>query len=75
MSRLRIFDHDAPAAPLLTATDHAAIAAELQKIGVAFADIERAGERAAHPERLVAHAADLLRRMLLFAFFFLFALA
>ena len=36
MSRLRIFDHDAPDTPLLATGDHAAMAAELRKIGVAF---------------------------------------
>lgn len=36
MSRLRIFHHDAPQAPLLVAHEHAGIAAELAKIGVAF---------------------------------------
>lgn len=44
MSRLRIFDHDAPEAPLRTTADHAAIAAELGKIGVAFEQWQ-----AAHP--------------------------
>ncbi|WP_028838225.1 1,2-dihydroxy-3-keto-5-methylthiopentene dioxygenase [Thermomonas fusca] len=36
MSRLRMFDHDAPQAPLLATHGHADIAAELAKIGVAF---------------------------------------
>lgn len=36
MSRLRIFDHDAPDAPELATTDLAAITAELAKIGVGF---------------------------------------
>lgn len=36
MSRLRIFHHDAPQAPLLATRDHADIAAELAKIGVVF---------------------------------------
>ena len=36
MSRLRIFNDDAPQAPLLATTDHAEMAAELQAIGVAF---------------------------------------
>ncbi len=36
MSRLRIFDHDTPQAPLLVAHEPAGIAAELAKIGVAF---------------------------------------
>ena len=34
MSRLRIFDEAAPEAPLLSTTDHAAMAAELARIGV-----------------------------------------
>jgi 1,2-dihydroxy-3-keto-5-methylthiopentene dioxygenase len=34
MSRLRIFDDGAPAAPLLSTTHHAEMAAELAKIGV-----------------------------------------
>jgi 1,2-dihydroxy-3-keto-5-methylthiopentene dioxygenase len=42
MSRLRIFDHDAPQAPLLATADHAAIAAELARIGVAFEQWEAA---------------------------------
>ena len=36
MSRLRIFNDDAPQVPLLTLSDHAGIAARLQTIGVAF---------------------------------------
>ena len=36
MSRLRIFDEHAPATPLLETRDHAAIAAELARIGVEF---------------------------------------
>lgn len=36
MSRLRIFDHDAPDAPELATTDLAEITAELGKIGVGF---------------------------------------
>lgn len=36
MSRLRIFDDQQPQAPLATYTDHAAIAAELKKVGVRF---------------------------------------
>ena len=36
MSRLRIFADDRPEAPLSTHTEHAAIAAELARIGVAF---------------------------------------
>ncbi len=36
MSRLRIFDHDAPQAPLLATSDLAGISAELARIGVAF---------------------------------------
>ncbi len=36
MSRLRIFDHDAPAAPLQVLGEHAAIAAELGRLGVDF---------------------------------------
>ena len=42
MSRLRIFDHDAPQAPLLATADHTAIAAELARIGVAFEQWEAA---------------------------------
>jgi 1,2-dihydroxy-3-keto-5-methylthiopentene dioxygenase len=44
MSRLRIFEHDEPNSPLLVTGDHAAIAAELGKIGVAFEQWQ-----AAHP--------------------------
>ena len=44
MSRLRIYDHDLPDAPLLDTQDGATIAAELAKIGVTF---ER--WQAAHP--------------------------
>ena len=36
MSRLRVFDDDAPGAVLLETRDHAAIGAELAKIGVVF---------------------------------------
>lgn len=36
MSRLRIYDHTAPDAPLLDTQDGAVIATELQKIGVTF---------------------------------------
>ena len=36
MSRLRIFDEAHPDEPLLSTDDHAAMAAELQKIGVTF---------------------------------------
>jgi 1,2-dihydroxy-3-keto-5-methylthiopentene dioxygenase len=36
MSRLRIFDHGAPDVPLLATADRAQIAAELDRIGVAF---------------------------------------
>lgn len=64
MSRLRIFDHDAPDAPLLATADHAAIVAELAKIGVAFEQWD-----AAHPVKpgdppetiLAAYRADIDR--------------
>ncbi len=36
MSRLRIFEEADPAAPLFASSDHTAMAAELQKIGVRF---------------------------------------
>lgn len=36
MSRLRIFDETQPHAPLSTHDDHAAVAAELGKVGVRF---------------------------------------
>ena len=36
MSRLRIFDENDPATPLLATTDHAGITAELARIGVHF---------------------------------------
>src|SRR6185436_34622 len=41
---------------------------------VALADVERSGERASGPERLVAHAAHAQRRMFFFSLFFLFPL-
>ena len=36
MSRLRIFDENDPGQPLFASTDAAAVAAELEKIGVTF---------------------------------------
>ncbi|RZA19421.1 MAG: acireductone dioxygenase [Lysobacteraceae bacterium] len=42
MSRLRIFNDDAPEAPLLASADLAEIAAELARIGVAFEQWEAA---------------------------------
>lgn len=64
MSRLRIFDHAAPGVPLLTTADHAVIAAELRRIGVAFEQWD-----AAHPVKpgdppetiLAAYRADIDR--------------
>jgi 1,2-dihydroxy-3-keto-5-methylthiopentene dioxygenase len=46
MSRLRIFDEDHPDQPRLATRDHAEMARELQKVGVAFEQWE-----AAHPVR------------------------
>ena len=56
MSRLRIFHHDAPQAPLLVAHEHAGIAAELAKIGVAFEQWQatRGIEPGAPPEDVLA---------------------
>ena len=42
MSRLRIFDHGGPDAPLLATADRAEMAAELARIGVAFEQWEAA---------------------------------
>ena len=45
MSRLRIFNDDAPQAPLLDISDRAEMAAELTRIGVGIEEPPRAFER------------------------------
>jgi 1,2-dihydroxy-3-keto-5-methylthiopentene dioxygenase len=64
MSRLTVFADDAPGAPILTATDGAAIAAGLSEIGVAFerwaADAELAPD-ADDKAVLAAYAGDIAR--------------
>ncbi|RPE81999.1 1,2-dihydroxy-3-keto-5-methylthiopentene dioxygenase [Vulcaniibacterium tengchongense] len=64
MSRLRIFDENAPDAPLLSTRDHAEMARELKKIGVDF-EQWRAAEPVAPgdpPEKIMAaYRADIDR--------------
>ncbi|WP_315388550.1 acireductone dioxygenase [uncultured Stenotrophomonas sp.] len=64
MSRLRIYDHDVPDAPLLDTQDGAVIAAELKKIGVTFERWQAAHEvapGASQDEVFAAYRSDIDR--------------
>ena len=64
MSRLRIFEEGAPDAPVWSGTDHAAIAAELARIGVRFEQWEAAQPivpGASPAEVMAAYRADIDR--------------
>ncbi|MFL9582082.1 1,2-dihydroxy-3-keto-5-methylthiopentene dioxygenase [Stenotrophomonas sp. AB1(2024)] len=64
MSRLRIYDHDVPDAPLLDTQDGATIAAELKKIGVTFERWQAAHEvapGASQDEVFAAYRSDIDR--------------
>lgn len=64
MSRLRIYNHDAPDAPVLDTQDGATIAAELEKIGVTFERWQAAHEvspGASQDEVFAAYRSDIDR--------------
>ena len=64
MSRLRIYDHDVPDAPLLDTQDGAVIAAALKKIGVTFERWQAAHEvapGASQDEVFAAYRSDIDR--------------
>jgi 1,2-dihydroxy-3-keto-5-methylthiopentene dioxygenase len=66
MSRLRIFDETAPHAPLATHHEHAAIAAELAKVGVRFEQWEASqsiAPGASQDEVIAAYRSDIDRLM------------
>jgi 1,2-dihydroxy-3-keto-5-methylthiopentene dioxygenase len=66
MSRLRIFDDQRPDAPLAVHTDHAAIAAELGRVGVRFEQWEASqpiAPGASQEEVIAAYRADIDRLM------------